>query len=156
MLNIEQQLLMPFPENKVHWRIGARTKDKKKGLPLAYIDARDVMHRLDDVFGVGKWQDTYFETSSGRIICELECFIDSMWIKKSDGAGDTGTEGEKGAISDAFKRAAVKFGIGRYLYSIKANYVTLQEYGKFPTPALPSWATPDGYQEILKKRGLIE
>ena len=156
MLKIDEQLLCPFPEKKVHWRIGARTKDKKKGLPLAYIDARDVMTRLDEVFGVGKWQDTYFETATGRIICELECYIDSMWIKKSDGAGDTGTEGEKGAISDAFKRAAVKFGIGRYLYSIKANYTALGDYNKFEKPKLPLWATPEGYKDILEKRGLKE
>ena len=39
--------------------------------------------------------------------------------------GDTGTEGEKGAISDAFKRAAVKFGVGRYLYEIKSGWIDL-------------------------------
>lgn len=157
MLTTEQRLLMPFPENKVHWRVGATTKDKKSGLPLAYIDARDVMTRLDEVFGIGKWQDEYKETATGRIICELSCYIDSMWIKKSDGAGDTGTEGEKGAISDAFKRAAVKFGIGRYLYSVKMGFIPIDQYRKLTTkPRMPQWATPEGYMNILKERGLID
>ena len=164
MLDVSGQLKMPFPVNRVHWRVGSTNKKKvqretnsqsakaTKGMPLAYIDARDVMQRLDEVFGVGKWQDSYFETGSGRIICELSCYVDSMWIKKSDGAGNTGTEGEKGAISDAFKRAAVKFGIGRYLYSIKSGWVDLDQYGKFTPPALPLWATPEGYQDLLDKR----
>jgi len=78
------------------------------------------MERLDTALN-GRWQDKYFETSSGRVICELTCFIDGEWLTKSDGAGDIGTEGEKVAISDAFKRAAVKFGIGRYLYGINLN-----------------------------------
>ena len=157
MIDTLEKLKMPFPVNRVHWRIGSSNKKQNngkatKGLPLAYIDARDVMARLDDVFGVGKWSDNYFETPSGRIICELSCYIDSMWVKKSDGAGDTGTEGEKGAISDAFKRAAVKFGIGRYLYSVKCGWVDLDQYGKFTPPNLPLWATPDGYLELLKKK----
>ena len=157
MMNTLELLKAPFPVKKIHWRVGSTNKRQTggkatKGLPLAYIDARDVMQRLDEVFGVGKWQDSYFETASGRIICVLECFIDSMWIKKSDGAGDTGTEGEKGAISDAFKRAAVKFGVGRYLYSIKCNWVDLDQWGKFTPPQLPIWATPDGYKSILEKK----
>ena len=160
MLDTAEQLKCPFPVNRVHWRMGSTNKRKMekegkkatKGMPLAYIDARDVMQRLDEVYGVGKWQDSYRETASGRIICELECYIDSMWIKKSDGAGDTGTEGEKGAISDAFKRAAVKFGIGRYLYAIKSGWVDLDQYGKFTPPQLPKWASPEGYEEILNKK----
>lgn len=152
-LTIEEKLKMPFPAKKIHFRVGARTKAKDKGLPLAYIDARDVMQRLDDLFGITGWSDRYFETEKGRIICELSILVDGGWIMKSDGAGDTGTEGEKGAISDAFKRAAVKFGIGRYLYSVKLNWLPIDQYGKFTQePQLPSWATPEGYTEILKNR----
>lgn len=163
-LSIMDRLRMPFPVNQVSLRIGSTNKKKRvyetkdqnakatKGLPLTYIDARDVETRLDSVFDVGGWQDKYFETAKGRVICELSCLIDGSWITKSDGAGDTGTEGEKGAISDAFKRAAVKFGIGRYLYAIKLNWVDLDQYGKFDNPPLPAFATPEGYTQILIKR----
>lgn len=149
-MSIEHELKKPFPEGAIHWRIGARNKDKSKGLPLAYIDARDVMDRLDFIFGINGWQDRYFETSSGRVICELTCYHKEWECKvtKSDGAGDTGTEGEKGAISDALKRAAVKFGIGRYLYGLGGQWVDLDQYGKFTAPSLPQWATPNGYGRI--------
>jgi len=154
-LNIKEELRIPFPANQIHWRVGATTKDKTKCLPLAYIDARNVMSRLDDVFGIDGWGSEIAETPSGRVICTLSCFFkeNNIWVAKSDGAGDTGTEGEKGAISDALKRAAVQFGIGRYLYSIKMNWVPMNEYKQIETPPiLPNWATPEGYTEILKKR----
>lgn len=148
-MNIENELKKPFPEGAIHWRIGARNKDKTKGLPLAYIDARDVMDRLDFVFGPFRWSDKYFETTHGRVICELTVYFgDGSKVMKSDGAGDTGTEGEKGAISDALKRAAVKFGIGRYLYGLGGQWVDLDQYGKFTPPSLPNWATPNGYGRI--------
>lgn len=147
-MNIENELKKPFPEPAIHWRIGARNKDKTKGLPLAYIDARDVMDRLDFIFGIDGWEDSYVETSSGRVICTLMVKIENVWVTRSDGAGDTGTEGEKGAISDALKRAAVKFGIGRYLYGLGGEWVDLDKYGKFKPPSLPQWATPNGYGRI--------
>lgn len=147
-MNIENELKKPFPEPQIHWRIGARTKDKKQGLPLAYIDARDVMDRLDFVLGFDGWEDSYTETKSGRIICTLALKINDSIVIRSDGAGDTGTEGEKGAISDALKRAAVKFGIGRYLYGLGGEWVDLDQYGKFTPPKLPQWATPNGWNRI--------
>ena len=138
-LKISERLKLPFPKESVHWRIGARTRDKTKGIALAYIDARDVMDRLDSVVGPDGWEDEYTETQSGRVICTLHVRLNDRYTRKSDGAGDTGTEGEKGAISDAFKRAAVKFGIGRYLYSLPNNWVELKNDGRafVKDPELP-------------------
>lgn len=142
-MDIFKLLAEPFNPNTVKWRVGATSKDKTKAIALAYVDARIVMVRLDDVLGPNNWQDKYFETNSGRIMCELSVRIDGEWITKTDGAGDTGTEGEKGAISDAFKRAAVKFGIGRYLYAFPNTWVAIDQYKKLKTvPVLPDWALP--------------
>jgi len=118
-----------FHPSEVKWRVGSTTKDKTKGIGLAYVDARTVMDRLDHVVGPQFWQDSYTETASGRVICSLSIF-DGEWITKSDGAGDTSYEGEKGAISDAFKRAAVKFGIGRYLHELPNSWFELKAGGK--------------------------
>lgn len=132
MLDFEK-LAEPFPPSRVHWRVGQKSKDGTKGMVLAYLDARDVMNRLDEVCGPGGWEVAYDETPSGRIICTLRvCVIGpddenkwGHWVEKSDGAGATAFEGEKGAISDALKRAAVCFGIGRYLYECKAPWIDL-------------------------------
>ena len=139
MLDIAAKLAEPFSPKIVHWRIGSTNAKKlgvkpweaTQGKPLCYIDARDVMERLDGVVGPGNWQDSYTETASGRVICSLTVRYGDEWITKSDGAGDTGTEGEKGAISDAFKRAAVKHGVGRYLYGINSGWIDLDN-GKLP------------------------
>lgn len=53
-----EALIRPFEANKLSWRVGATSKDKTSAIALAYIDARDVMQRLDDVFGLN-WQCKY-------------------------------------------------------------------------------------------------
>lgn len=115
-------LFAEFPKEAISWRAQTLTKDGAKAMALAYIDARDVMDRLDSVIGADAWQDRY-EFSGPRTICYLSIKIDGEWVTKADGAGDTAVEAEKGAISDAFKRAAVKWGIGRYLYDLDAPWV---------------------------------
>lgn len=119
-------LFAPFPRSNVHWRIQGSPisrNGKWAGLALAYIDARDVMDRLDDVCGAANWQSEFTETPKGRVICRLGIYINGAWVWKSDGAGDTDVEGDKGGISDSLKRAAVSWGVGRYLYRIKSPWV---------------------------------
>lgn len=114
-----RDLAAPFPPDAIHWRAQTLTQDGTKALALAYLDARDVMDRLDAICGPEGWEDSYVETPRGRVICTLSIKNEAgAWVSKSDGAGDTAVEGEKGGISDAFKRAAVKWGIGRYLYDL--------------------------------------
>jgi hypothetical protein len=115
-------LFAEFPKEAISWRAQSLTKDGSKAMALAYIDARDVMDRLDQIVGAADWQDRY-EFHGSRTICYLSILIDGVWITKADGAGDSDVEAEKGAISDALKRAAVKWGIGRYLYSLPAPWV---------------------------------
>ena len=146
MNQIEIALKRPFAINKLRWRQGGGGKE------LVYITARDVMDRLDEVSGVEGWQ-TEFDYIGDRMICKLSlCFHskameisewDKEWITKSDGADDSNIEGAKGGISDSLKRAAVQFGIGRYLYHPSA-------FDANKKPAL--WATPEGYDELMEKR----
>jgi hypothetical protein len=42
-------LAAEFPRDVVSWRAQTVSKNGDKALALAYIDARDVMRRLDDV-----------------------------------------------------------------------------------------------------------
>lgn len=124
MASIEEvkMLFAEFPRDAISWRAQSLTRDGDKAMALAYIDARDVMDRLDSVLGADSWQDRY-EFSGARTICYISVKIGDEWVTKADGAGDTAVEAEKGAISDAFKRAAVKWGIGRYLYAMPAPWV---------------------------------
>lgn len=125
MQDIFKKLSAPFPADRVSWRIGSMTKDKTRAMALAYIDARDVMERLDEVVGPENWQNRY-PHANGKTVCEIGIRIGDEWVWKSDGAGDSDVEKEKGAMSDAFKRAAVRFGIGRYLYDIESPWVAVE------------------------------
>ena len=163
-MTLLEQLKRPFPVGKIHWRVG-NTNAKKlgckpweatEGSVLAYIDARDVMARLDKVMGMENWQCRYPLSDSGLLICEVGLFINNEktqgWIWKANGAGDTQVEAEKGKCSDAFKRAAVLWGIGQYLYALPFSWVAIRNGKPDTIPALPFWATPEGYDEILAKR----
>lgn len=128
MTDMLAQLAAPFDPEIISWRVGSTTGDKTKGMALGYIDARDVMERLDTVIGAANWQDRY-EFHGKRTVCYLSIRVDGEWITKADGAGDSDVESEKGAISDALKRAAVKWGIGRYLYDLNSPWVEIERAG---------------------------
>lgn len=128
-INLDK-LALPFPANGIHWRVGATSADKKKGIALAYVDARDVMERLDEVVGKGNWQCDYPWSDTKRLVCRVGIKIGGEWVWKSNGAGDTHVEAEKGAFSDAFKRASVLWGIAQYLYDLPNTWVELQPQGR--------------------------
>ncbi|WP_375413060.1 Rad52/Rad22 family DNA repair protein [uncultured Bradyrhizobium sp.] len=121
-------LCAPFAAEEIEWRVGSTTTDKSKGMAWAYIDARAVMDRLDGVCGPENWQCNYSPAPGNSIICNIGVRMPGGdWIWKADGAGATDVEGEKGMLSDALKRAAVRWGVGRYLYEMKSPWVELEE-----------------------------
>lgn len=122
MADIFKALASEFPHEAISWRAQSVTKDGTKAMALAYIDARDVMRRLDDVCTPAGWQCRYPHADK-KTICEIGIKVGDEWVWKANGAGDTDIEAEKGAVSDAFKRAAVLWGIGRYLYDMPAPWV---------------------------------
>ena len=122
-------LSAPFEPSTVHWRPGYIKQGGKEGIALAYVDARDVQDRLDAVCTPGGWKCEHKEVA-GRLVCTLSLRIlredgSYEWVGKEDGAGDTAIEGEKGGLSDALKRAAVQFGIARYLYRLPDVWVKI-------------------------------
>jgi hypothetical protein len=142
LITAYDRLRFPFLTDQLSWRVGATNAKRKKpeepfkGIPLAYIDARDVMERLDDVLKPENWQCRYIEQGA-KTVCEIGVNIGAVdekarleWVWKADGAGDTDMEAEKGALSDAFKRAAVRWGVGRYLYGLKSGWIEIEQRGQ--------------------------
>lgn len=130
----------PFHSSKIHWRVGSTNLNKDGSLkwgekpmakPLAYLDARDVMERLDKSVGQENWQCEYPWSDGKKVVCRIGIRIRDEWIWKSNGAGDTQVEGEKGSMSDAFKRAAVLWGVGQYLYDCKMGWYEMDKYRSF-------------------------
>lgn len=129
MTDIFDRLAAPFPPDRVSWRVGSTNQDKTRGMALAYVDARDVQDRLTEVMGSG-WQCRYIPMPNGTTCCEIGLLIDGQWVWRANGAGNTDFEAEKGAYSDAFKRAAVMWGVARYLYDLKSPWVAIEQRGR--------------------------
>ena len=137
------KLAAEFPKSQVRWRaqsVSSKDPENPKALALAYIDARDVMQRLDDAFGPENWQSRYSHADK-KTVCEIGIRVGSEWVWKANGAGDSDIEAEKGALSDAFKRAAVLWGVGRYLYDIESPWVPCKLYnGKWSEWKADPWS----------------
>lgn len=133
-----EDLGKPFPISDVLWRFQYLDKVKLEGFAVPYIDARAIADRLDNVVGQNRWKDSYTEWHGGgddKVIaqlCTIYVYDDEIneWIGKTDGAENTDIEPVKGGLSDSFKRAAVKWNIGRYLYKFQTQWVSAEKQGK--------------------------
>lgn len=118
-------LAAPFDAAEVKFKPQAVSGNRALAVP--FVDARVIQDRLDDVLGVMGWQDSYECLPDGSVVCRLKIRLGDEWITKEDvgGQSEQPDEGDrrKAAFSDALKRAAVKFGIGRYLYRQKPQWV---------------------------------
>lgn len=118
----------PFAANEIRWRVGSSgyiKGDEKRpwAKVLAYVDARLVRERLNEVCGPINWTVKYRTASDGKgFIATLALRVNGEWIEKEDGADATDVEALKGGLSDALKRAAVTWGIGEYLYSFGESF----------------------------------
>jgi len=144
----------PFPASDVSWRLQYVNEQRMQGIAVPYLDARAVADRLDEVVGQNRWKDSYtpwHDSVSGKKtkssqLCTISIYDDELgqWIDKTDGAEDSDIEAVKGGLSDAFKRAAVKWNIGRYLYSFNTAWVAAEARGN-------SYVIPESENAKLEK-----
>lgn len=158
-----KRLSDPFNEDEIEWRVGQC--GIKNGKPwvmcLAYVQARAIMNRLDEVCGPENWRISYDfikgeQAITPGVIGRLSILIGDRWVTKEDGAEQTDIESFKGGLSSALKRAGSVWGIGRYLYMLESAFGQVDPNGKFwgktkdntefrwDPPRLPSWALPEG------------
>lgn len=151
----------PFAPGDIEWRV--QQAGEKNGKPwarvLAYVTNRAIMERFDEVVGPEHWQNVFKEGPAGGVICGLSVRVvrpdgAAEWITKWDGAENSDVEPVKGGLSNAMKRAAVQWGIGRYLYDLEEGWARVHDGGRFSAkgkdgtwfkwdpPELPAWAVP--------------
>jgi len=149
-MEIFEKLKAPFRQHEIQWRAGLVDKANKRAQALPYIDARCVQDRLDQVLGPQNWKLEYSDVlSGGRLVavrCKLSIRVDGEWIDKEDASNfDPSNDlAVKGSHSEALKRAAVQWGIGRYLYGYRAPMVPVDEQGHLiNVPRLPDEMLPE-------------
>src|SRR5512140_2407061 len=137
-----EQLRKPFPASRISFKVQTKPSEKGNSLVVAYIDARDVMERLDEVVGPD-WSDRYEKAGTAQ---GLVCYLTVCGVTRGD-VGDENNENEpvKSAYSDAFKRAAVKFGVGRFLYDLPKMWAKAKPLGK-------SFVLEDGEIDRLRRQ----
>lgn len=113
------------------WRVQSKIGEYLIMIP--YIDARDVMDTLDKVCEPHMWQSK-FEHIGGSLHCSIGIKVGDEWVWKSDRGTPTKTEAAKGEASDAFKRAAVMWGINREAYQLGTVKLKWKEYNGKPYP----------------------
>lgn len=131
-----QALGAPFPPKDVSFRIQTTPKDgQTRALVVAYVDARAVADRLDEICGKEGWSFDWQPILTGTVdgkpaVLAAKGILTIGGVSKSD-VGDAGdTEPTKASVSDSLKRAAVLWGIGRYLYDMPRMYAETVKHGR--------------------------
>lgn len=149
MTNLVKALGKLFPSTDISWRVGLKTTDGKRGQALPYLNTRRIQHLLDEVVGPENWKVGYHEVVAGdkmlAVRCALAIKAGGEWVAKEDAAHvlPGGTEyAVKSAYTDALRRAAIQWGIARYLHAYQPVYVDLVEGKLASVPGLPAELLP--------------
>lgn len=148
MMELSKRLQEPFKESDIEFKpqsLGFKANGEPWCMVLAYVQARAIQERLDQVVGPARWKVDYKHLNNG-VMCglslwcsfefaeeELKNHGDSQiksikksfsgeWVTKWDGAVETEVEAFKGGISSALKRTGSVWGIGRYLYKLPTTF----------------------------------
>lgn len=152
-----KKLELPFSFEEIEWRVLLVSKKKPVAQVAAYVDSRAIQRRLDEVIGRENWQNEFITVAGNKKdetthICNISIYYPDRgeWISKSNGAGCTDIEPIKGGLSNAFKRAASMWGIGRYLYELKDIWVDVDDDKRIEKRAYSELERK--YNQFLKNR----
>lgn len=165
---MEELLNEPFDAEDLEWKVQKDGLSNKGpwAMVVPYLTSRAIQARLDSVFGMFGWENIFIDLPCGSgYRCGIKVKVDGQWITKYDAAEKTNWEPVKGGHSNAMKRAAVIFGIGRYLYKFETQFANCKiiqsrfdvgsgifhdirkdkkhlAYIEWVKPELPAWARP--------------
>jgi hypothetical protein len=142
-----ERLREPFPADDVMFRPLRQSGGNYE--VAAYLSSRAIMDRLDEVVGPENWSYDFHPLTITEItvgkngpkelhVTNAKGILTVNGVAKASLGEASNMSPSKGCDSDAFKRAAVLHGIGRYLYTlpkmmIKGKYVT---YGRIDDGAV--------------------
>jgi len=172
---IMDDLKKPFPLKDMEWKVqsaGVAQNGKIWARVLTYITARAIQDRLDHVVGGENWKNEFAAAPQGGVLCGISLRILGEWITKWNGAENTDIEGVKGGLSNAEKRCASEWGIGRYLYGLETEFAEICENGLYqgsfadknnnkkriyfkwnpPVNQIPDWALSESDLQLRKNK----
>lgn len=129
-ITIEKKLTELKKTIPFKWRVQSLIPNKANATHaqmIAYVDARDVQDHLDAILGQHAWRND-FKDLNGRLFGGIGILVNGEWVWKWDRGTESRTEKEKGEASDAFKRAAVEWGINRDAYRVGLVKIPVKNY----------------------------
>ena len=146
-------LAAPFPEQCIQRTSGQQTG---RGYDTAGIGYQHIANRLNEVLGVGGWRAhrtvnvKEITRANGRpafeaicdITLELGEWVDGQFIVFAESLADGGhvasseADSRKGAYTNAFKKAAAFFGVGRQAYEGTLDDDNLPQDASTASPAV--------------------
>ncbi|TKI14476.1 hypothetical protein FC696_07910 [Bacillus wiedmannii] len=161
MTNIMESLQAEFPFEQLGWKITHTFESQGRFFAYVapFVDARAIQDRFDEVFGIDKWQVSYEKWGEKATKCTISVFLNERWISKEDGSEESDYSSVKGGFSNSLKRAAVLWGVGRYLYNIKPSKVELSTRSNGPNSIYVSYQkkgyyfTPPTMLQLKNKQG---
>jgi hypothetical protein len=131
---VRQELLAPIPPEEIGWKPQVTRDDS--ALMVAYVDARWVAERLDEATG-GDWhfEWDYLGADSGSVVVKGRLTVCGI-VREDVGEHPASDKIDpfKSAVSDALKRTAVLFGVGRELYRMESQWIKWDSAKKRPMP----------------------
>lgn len=132
---VRDALSAPIPVDEIGFKPQVTTDDS--ALMVAYVDARWVAERLDDATD-GDWHFTWDDLGLHGDNLVIKATLTVCGMIRQD-VGEYKIEGSyidpyKSAVSDALKRAAVLFGVGRELYRMQSHWIKWDKQRKRPMP----------------------
>jgi hypothetical protein len=130
-----ERLTEAFGSQHIVWKLETRSRDQRRALVRPVLAQKTVTERLDKVVGTAGWSDVYSVLPGSRVACRLTV----LGVTKEAISAPLETEA---AYSDAFVKAAAKFGVGKSLERIVGTWVDWDEQNERPleSPVLPDWA----------------
>ncbi|EJR09431.1 Rad52/Rad22 family DNA repair protein [Bacillus pacificus] len=141
MTNIMESLQAEFPVEQLGWKIINTFESQGRFFAFVapFVDARAIQDRFDEVFGIDNWQVSYEKWGEKATKCTISVFLNERWISKEDGSEESDYSSVKGGFSNSLKRAAVLWGVGRYLYNVKPTKVELSTCSNGPNSIYVSY-----------------
>lgn len=167
--NVLTRLAEPFSPEVISWKpqvVSYKDPENPKGKAAAYADPRAYSDRLNELFGPEGWTRDYtVHVVSGldRVVrgpnkedkvlhnqgkVFVVATVSVHGLGAHSGTGESWLDDDNAMTSaeaQAFKRACVCFGLGRYLYDLpETDWLPIDRYSKqFKiAPTLPEWALP--------------
>jgi hypothetical protein len=159
-----REMEVPFDPAVIEWRVTNTAQSKTRGQVIPYADQRAYTDRLNALFTPAGWTRKYtvhtsanFERSKDKKVVAkilVTCELTIAGVGSHSATGEEWADDDNAGTSaeaQSFKRACSCFGLGRYLYYFVGTWVDLDQHRRPKNiPALPQWATPDGWRQGLR------